>query len=480
MTTGRPWLRWLRRAALGVGLSLAATYAGFWWQQHRASGEIRETIADLDAKDPGWRLKDIEASRRVVPDDRNGARVVMAVHALLPKKSDAPLLDEDLAESPPQCRFSAKAVVELRAELKSRRNALALEAARRMADLPTGRFAIEYAPDVLSTRIADQVNGRDVAQLLGMDACLAAEDEQPDQALTAVRGIFHVGRCYEDEPLLISQLIRIAMQSIGASRLERTLAQTVPSAESLVPMQSLLVEEAAASTFATGMRGERGGTHQSLEWLVEENPSVMQGMRKLTGEKSDSFALWDRIIDVRAKTMVYRSDTWLLRHHTKVLEAAKLPGEARYVAIHALEPDVRELTGYDMILAKLLVPATMKVADAERRTRNLLYCATVGCAAERFRLERKRWPADLDELVRAKFLDVVPEDLFDGQPLRLRRSPDGIVIHSVGKDGQYRGDALDRLDDFKQQDHRPEFRLWDVERRRQPPLPPKKDAIDEP
>jgi hypothetical protein len=66
----------------------------------------------------------------------------------------------------------------------------------------------------------------------------------------------------------------------------------------------------------------------------------------------------------------------------------------------------------------------------------------------------------------------VPTDLYDGQPLRLRRLDDGLVIYSVGPDGKDDGGKLDRQNpvgpgmDLG-------FQLWDVAKRRQPPAPPK-------
>jgi hypothetical protein len=61
-------------------------------------------------------------------------------------------------------------------------------------------------------------------------------------------------------------------------------------------------------------------------------------------------------------------------------------------------------------------------------------------------------------------------DPFDGQALRLARTGQGIIIYSVGFDGQDNGGHLDRSNvralgsDFG-------FELWDVPHRRQPPPP---------
>lgn len=91
---------------------------------------------------------------------------------------------------------------------------------------------------------------------------------------------------------------------------------------------------------------------------------------------------------------------------------------------------------------------------------------------ERFRLENQRWPDSLEDVVAAKLLDEVPSEGFNGQPLSYRKTSDGVVIFSVGPLGSYTGDTLDEGRPFDAEVIRSEFRLWDENKRRQPPLPP--------
>jgi hypothetical protein len=57
-------------------------------------------------------------------------------------------------------------------------------------------------------------------------------------------------------------------------------------------------------------------------------------------------------------------------------------------------------------------------------------------------------------LVDEKLLDAIPMDPTHGKPLRYRKTKDNILIYSQGVDIG--------------------FRLWNVDRRRQPALPPVK------
>ncbi len=67
----------------------------------------------------------------------------------------------------------------------------------------------------------------------------------------------------------------------------------------------------------------------------------------------------------------------------------------------------------------------------------------------------------------AKLLDKVPADVFDGQPLRFRKTTDGVVVFSIGPDGNYAADVLDVGSKKSPAFPRFEFRLWDENKRRQ-------------
>jgi hypothetical protein len=121
---------------------------------------------------------------------------------------------------------------------------------------------------------------------------------------------------------------------------------------------------------------------------------------------------------------------------------------------------------YDVVIA-LMMPAFVKVSEAYRRQQALLRCAAAGVAAERFRRENKRWPDKIDDLV-PKYLKTAPTDPFDGKPLRWTRLADGTIAYSVGPDGEDNGGARNRTNPIMKGTDIG-FRLWDVDRRRQPP-----------
>jgi hypothetical protein len=274
----------------------------------------------------------------------------------------------------------------------------------------------------------------------------------------------------------------MAVQAVVVDHLERTLAQSEARLPDLDDLQRSLADEASAPIFVVGMRGERAGQHVYLENIESGKVSLSHSLESAGRKHPGEPTLWHRVNDYFAMTMALRSHVWLLRYQTRMIDAAQGEGFAKYLAIDDVVTDLDELeSDRSLIMARVLAPSFQKIAQAEQRADTRLACAQAGLAAERFRLTQGRWPASLAELVDHKLLDAVPEDLFDGQPLRFRAAEDGIVIWSVGKDLSYQGDALDNLRDFDPQFIRVEFRLWNPDRRRQPPLPPKgppDDGID--
>jgi hypothetical protein len=95
-------------------------------------------------------------------------------------------------------------------------------------------------------------------------------------------------------------------------------------------------------------------------------------------------------------------------------------------------------------------------------------CGLVATALMRYRAATGRWPESLGALVPG-CLAQVPNDPFDGKPLRYRRFAEGVVVYSVGYDGIDNGGQIDKPPGTAGADIG--FRLWDVPTRRPPGAP---------
>jgi hypothetical protein len=475
----RPGFRW--RFWLLVALGALVLVIGFpvgkeFYARRQARGELEKVIAELDRSDPRWRLADIEADRRRVQPDRNSARIVVAAFRRLPKGWSSKI-DEDIDKMPPAVALRPDQVDRLQAELKPLGAARSL--ARQLAGYPQGRHRLHYALDYLDTMVEDQGHVREVAALLKLDVAFFLQRREMAQAWASHRALLNAGRSLGDEPLLISVLIRMAIDTLAVRSLERVLAQGEVTAPQLRERQKALEDERKVPLFLIGMRGERGGTDHFLTNVETGKVPLLRSLERVPSPSS----WWDPVSEFFAGSMVLRSHAAVLQFETRVIETMKLPPPWCYRQLEEIEDAFNQQVPRDdntMILARLLFPACVKAAQAEQRVHTHLACAAAGLAAERFRLRHSRWPRSLKELVKTGFLNKVPQDLFSGNSFRLRRTADGLVIYSVGPDGQNDGKALDKQpnagadpDLAEEEKPRLEFRLWDVaHRRKAPPNPP--------
>jgi hypothetical protein len=444
-----------------VGLPLAVlVLLGVFWLTKVSSG-LQGAIADADRLDPHWRLEDLEAHRATPPPGRNAADTVLAVKGLLPGNWPDYKLYELLNDLPRSARLNDQQVAAVRAMLQAA--GPAVPKARSLIDTPSGRHAITFTPDWIGTLLPNVQETRRVATLLNLDALDHAQAGDPDGAVASAHAGLNAGSSIGDEPFLISQLVRIAVQAVAVGALERALAQGEPGEAALAAVQARVEAVELEPLLLYGLRGERAGGNLLFENIRTGNvPASNLGASIGGGAAPAYIALLLRIPG--GLTVQHAGH---LRFLNEMVEVAKLPPEEWAAPLAEMNAKVRNLP----ILARLLAPAVDKVAEACRRNRALLRATAAGLAAERFRRRTGRWPTSLEELVQAGLLRAVPTDPFTGRPMLFKRTADGLVIYAVGPDGQDDGGKLLRSGGQGTWDVG--FQLWDVAARRGPPPPPK-------
>jgi hypothetical protein len=459
-------------------LALLSIYVSYsMW----AGQELNDAFAEVNRLDPRWRLEEVEADRETVPEAKNGAAISMTAKKLMPQKwpawqhpVEAPAepeaearraaREESFAKLEPQRQLSKEQIEALKAELKRADKALA--EARKLADRPKGRFPIVYSADFIGTLLPDVQDVRAIGDLLGYDVLLRAQEEDTDGALTSCRAILNAGRAIGDEPLFIPQLVRMALRAVALRKIERALAQGQPSEDALKQLQQLLETEEAVPLLLIATRGERAGQDRLLDALQTGKVRLAGGdLAMLAGlSGGDGQVKWTERVTLWLPAVRKAQRAAMLHYMTQAVEAAKLPPEKQKQAIDNLTATTKD----QPVLVRLLAPALGKITDSCRRSQAELRCAIAAVAAERYRRDKGQWPDNLDALRMAHYLKQGPTDLFDGEPLRLRWLEDGRAIYSVGPDGQDNGGHMDRNNPTSPGTDLG-FRLWDVNKRRQPP-----------
>jgi hypothetical protein len=460
--------RWIRRIVVLATIGVLAVGSFVGWHLYRRYVDnlrLRETIAELDARDPRWRLEDLEADRALVPDGENSANVIRAARApigLVPfstNKDSVALENLDPAIALTDAQFR-----EVMDRFESVESAVA--PALTLQHFPRGRHPITYTADGFSTLLRHVDDIYQVSEQVLRPLLLLHLHE--NDATSAVRDcvcIVNIGRSIGDEPSAISQMQRPRFVVTAARGVERMLGQLVVSDDDLARLQSVFAEEAARDEWPTAIRGERALTHRAFVALSNGTIKT-NAFRHGSASVLPARTLMGRVmewIEDRNPPQLSAAHRWALRRTTRILdETSALPWHERAAVVAAIGAEDRDAP-------ELARPwfETGKIIGFFQHGHAVIRCTLVAIAAERHRLRHDAWPDSFDELVPA-LLPESPLDPFDGRPLRYKRLPDGVVIYSVGADGI---DDGGRLSPTLTQQPMTDIgvRLWDVARRRQPP-----------
>jgi hypothetical protein len=477
----RPRYRWRILVLAAVTLPLVA--AGGWVgicmiDRLRASWEVQAAVAEID-RDSGWTLEEIQARRSVIPDEKNGALRFAAIPALIPQvpHPDIPLieLEPDDPDFPEQQRLrqqmkdlkefwestqdvepctalDVKQLDYLRAWHK--RAEAALSQALSLADYPQGQFPLDDA-----TTSGDCIQ---VINLLRDGACVLTHDKDLRRAYRCARAMLHLGNYSTSEPRLSSyRTLHVDSLRAAVESLERLLGLAQLNPTELLDLQRLLeaADRAEPGVFRSDLSRERALGHQFFQTCERGEDSTNQPVPWW-----DRVPSWQGVHDCLWETPRRRhAHAVYLRLITEWITACDRPWDdlvkLEQTHDHYLSVDARAER------ATSSLGIVSGDARASFRLRACLRCAYAAVAMERYRQEEGDWPASLETLV-PHYLKQMPTDPYDGQPLRLKRLLDGIVVYSVGEDLIDNRGALRR--GFMWPGRDLGFQLWDAEQRGRP------------
>jgi hypothetical protein len=458
----RMWRR-VGLALLLLVLVMGSGLAVFLWT---ATSDLDAIVAELNRLDPGWRVEAIEANRKVVPDEDNSALRIIAVRKLIGGKMV--LAAKLTPKVPPHIQLNDKESAEIEKFLEGELQAVV--EARKLRDMPAGRWPIKYDDDFTAPipRAATVLDALNVARFLVVDAARRAHASDADGSIESCLAIQHAAQSTGNEPTMMAALVRNACTTLAVGALERTLAQshfTRTSESALKRMQAALAKELPDQSMRTAMHYERAFTHQVFQALADGKIDA-KNLINIKGTIPIADLVETAMID-RVPGYLARQHAMQLRLYTELVDVLALPTEEREEGLKALRKKAQD----GSILVRRGMQYLMGLIQQVRGTQAKLRCAVAALAAERFRLAHNRWPESLDALVQAGFLDAVLIDPFDGMPLRLKRWAEGLIVYSVGEDGI---DNDGNVDSVRPSDPGKDlgFRLWDNAWRRQAPIEP--------
>jgi hypothetical protein len=260
------------------------------------------------------------------------------------------------------------------------------------------------------------------AQLLNLQAILHTENMQPELAVRSTTSIFGLARSLSKEPMLISQLVRIACQALGVSCLERVLNRTELTDGQLFQLGRMVTNAQDLSAMNRAFAGERCF---GIEFCREPTTRGLQ----LVGEPTPSAPL---MVLYRAVGLSDKDAVLYLDLMDGYIKASKLPLHQRRDAADAVEDKFSKISKIHF-LVRIFMPAMSRPTVLDARAIAGLRTAQVAIAIQRYRLTAGELPDNLTDLL-PTYLDSVPKDPFDGEDMRYKKLDTGFVVYSIGDD----------------------------------------------
>lgn len=458
----RPWWFKVGVAALVVVLLGAGTILILGWSADRRwqaySARLRDEGEPLT-------LVEIDALRTTVPDEMNGVRVVEALLDELEALRSAETPDavfflgpSSSASRPDFFGGITRASIQPSSEFLEQHASLRDELMR-ISAFPDGRFDLAYQsmPATVGLPIAmgfpHLAPLRAAAKLLGLDAALALIDGEFSRAAEDVYIRLRLTALLDEEPDIISRLVQIAVDEMAIKSLEDTLRVGDLPETMLSKLDGEFASHLSSATFRWALWAERANFAEICDQLArgEMSSAGLSSISNVPPELGSDPALFFRRNQLKGTQML-----------SELIAAGDDP--------RAMIEAAGEMTTETAKLSMALYPLVHMFLDSlERgvilhiRSTAQMACARTAIAAERFRLNTGRLPNSPDELV-PDYLDEWPTDPFDGQPMRLMVTDDGIVIYSVDDNVTDDGGSVTPVEGEQQPRDRG-FRLFKLDRR---------------
>jgi hypothetical protein len=307
---------------------------------------------------------------------------------------------------------------ELREFLQRQTSVLAL--LRRAAEKPGCYFDRNYGRPGLDFHVSQTLHLMTASRLLALQSRCTAADGHLGAALEDVQALFSMAEHVSNEPVMISVLLSMAIESTAADALQAVLRSGQPSADELAALD-VDPSVSYARCFQRAFRMEEAlylsiCCHMGLGTLEPGRGMDMRGLAPLY------------------RVFVFNEDMAVLRRTMQELHRLTvLPFHETRDDWQRFNKKLKAGSEGFIGIGNLLTPALTRLveraveADARHRV------VRVALAMHRYRAAGGRFPDKLEDLT-PEFIIAVPRDPFDGKPIKLKRTDGGLVVYSIGPD----------------------------------------------
>jgi hypothetical protein len=314
----------------------------------------------------------------------------------------------------------------------------AIEELRTAARRPMSRYPIEYdAEDTAAILLPYLAPLKGCAQTLQLRASAGLATGRTDKAFDDIRLMLRLADSIQNEPILISHLVRLAIVNLAIQPVWEGLVTHKWNDEQLAMLGQDLQKIDLLASYQHAMRSEMVLFDVGIIDFLRKRPDYLCNLGDAENQATGNGPLPATLLCMMPDGWFYQSQRAncriMLEYNIPVcnLERRTMSPETVDKAEAALTADLKHWS-LSSTLQGMLLPALGKASMRFAAGQTALDQARIACALERHRLAHGSYPESLDALTPA-FLQSVPRDVIDGQPLKYRRTDDGgFVLYSVG------------------------------------------------
>jgi len=322
-------------------------------------------------------------------------------------------------------------------------NAEALQILRKGAEKPY--YWVQYTADLsdsgsyMTVRLAQNISKdvlpvlnryKKVAHLLGLRICWRAYHGDPSGAFEDYLALQRFGGHLEARGLLIEQLVGIAIEAIAHQRVSMVLDKVEVPADILEKAQQELQRLYDSQEPVVSFQAEEIFWYDWVQRAYTDNGQgggrpLKEALPIAVGDWKDAllglatFSYPGRQEMVERIEQFYSQAELLQKQTPRQAESENKAKQLDEIAEHSamLQP---------------LAPAYARVSNIAWRMKTGRWALLTILAVTRYEKQKGRYPASLNELILAGYLDKLPMDPYSDGPLVYKRTEEGFLLYSFG------------------------------------------------
>jgi len=314
-----------------------------------------------------------------------------------------------------------------------------LAAIQQAAERPLARYPVKYE-EGFRMALPHAFALLKTAQYLNLRITAEADAGKSEEALRHLLLLFYLADSLNEEPVLISQLVRVSILQIATQVIWEGQVRHAWSVPQLIAIQQRLNEVQIENGLRQALRGERGNINQTFDPILKaasgcKLAAVLSGLLNSSDSADQRETLF--VAQLYPRGWIFQDIAYSNNLLQRAIEQGSALEQADYWKT-TVEPELSDIAAsprrFTHFISLFTLPAVGGSMKSFQKTETRLRQAQIACALERYRIAEGTYPAQLTALV-PQYLTELPLDICNQEDFRYRQpAPDQFILWSVGPD----------------------------------------------